>query len=108
MIVKHFQKFFRCPGAPRHDPKVRPNFILLVSFFDLEPNGVQGASRRCPREPQKSPGATQKGSKGGQEEPRRNPGEPKKGPGEPRKKQKGSRGSVGKARWREGRRQLDI
>ena len=60
-IVTHFQKCFMWPGAPKKEPKGQPNFICCVSFFDLGPNGVQGASRRCPREPKRSPGGPKRG-----------------------------------------------
>ena len=56
--------------------------------------------------------AAQKGSRGGKVGPKGVQGKPRgtqKGSmGEPRRTQKGARGNPGRARWREGRRQLDI
>ena len=90
MMVTHFERFFKCPGAPKHDPKVRPNFILLVSFFDLDPNGVQGASRRCPREPKRSPGGPKRGPREAKGDPKGIQGNQKGAQGEPRGTQKGA------------------
>ena len=88
MIVTYFQKLFRCPGAPKKEPKGQPHFIFFASFFVLGPYG--GWSSRCPREPRKAPGG-----------PKRSPREAK---GDP----KGIQGNPKEVRWREGRRQLDI
>ena len=118
MIVTHFQWFFMCPGAPKKDPKGQPNFIFCVSFFDLGPNGVQGGSRRCPREPKRGPGGPKRGpreakgdpkgiqgnQKGAQGELRGTQREPQRRPGYPKR----VLGDLFRARWREGRRQLDI
>ena len=107
MIVTHFQRFFRWPGAPKMDPKRRPNFIFFVSFFVLGPRWVHGAPRRCPRGPKRGPGGPKRNPREAKGDPKGVQGNPKGVQGEPRRTQKGSRGSVGKARWREGRRQLD-
>ena len=114
MIVTHFQEFFMSPGAPKKEPKGQPNFICCVSFFDLGPNGVQGGSRRCPREPKRGPGGPKRGPRGTQKEsrgttkaPRGSPGvlkrKPRRRPGYPKR----VLGDLFRARWREGRRQLD-
>ena len=88
MIVTHFQKFFRWPGADKKEPKGQPDFIFCVSFFDLCPNVVQGGPRRCPRETKRGPGGAKGDPKGVQRRPRRSqkrsrgsPGGPKRGPG---------------------------
>ena len=118
MTVTHFQRFFRCPGAPKKEPKGQPHFIFCVSFFDLGPNGVQGASRRCPREPKRSPGGPKRGPREAKGDPKGVQGNQKGAQGEPRGAQKGAPeaprvpkrvlGDLFRARWRGGRRQLDI
>ena len=90
MIVTHFQRFFRCPGAPKKEPKGQPNFICCVSFFDLGPNGVQGASRRCPREPKRNPGGPKRGPREAKGDPKGIQGNQKGAKGEPRGAQKGA------------------
>ena len=117
MIVTHFQKFFKWPGAPKKEPKGQPDFIFCVSFFDLGPNGVQGGSRRCPREPKRGPGGPKRGpreakgdpkgiqgnQKGAQWEPGVLKREPRRRPGYPKR----VLGDLFRARWRGGCRQLD-
>ena len=95
IIVTHFQKFFRWPGAPKKDPKGRPNVILLVSFFVLGPNGVQGGPRRCPRKPKRGPGGPKRNPRHGKGNPKRVQGDPKGVQGEPRGTEKGSRKAAG-------------
>ena len=90
MIVTHFQKFFMCPGAPKKEPKGQPDFIFCVSFFDLCPNGVQGESRRCPREPKRGPGGPKRGPREAKGDPKRVQGNQKGAQGEPRGTQKGA------------------
>ena len=90
MTVTHFQRFFRCPGAPKKEPKGQPDFIFCVSFFDLGPNGVQGASRRCPREPKRSPGGPKRGPREAKGDPKGVQGNQKGAQGEPRGAQKGA------------------
>ena len=70
MIVTHFQKFFKWPGAPKMEPKGQPDFIFLLSFFVLGPSGVQGGSRRCPREPKRGPGVTKRDPKEAKGDPK--------------------------------------
>ena len=90
MIVTHFQKFFKWPGAPKKEPKGQPNFIFCVSFFDLGPNGVQGGSRRCPREPKRGPGGPKRGPREAKGDPKGIQGNQKGAQGEPRGTQKGA------------------
>ena len=90
MIVTHFQKFFKWPGAPKKEPKGQPNVIFCVSFFDLGPNGVQGASRRCPREPKRNPGGPKRGAREAKGEPKGVQRNQKGAQGEPRRAQKGT------------------
>ena len=96
MIVTHFQRFFRCPGVPKKDPLGQPNFICLLFFFVLGSSGVQGAPRRCPREPKRGPWGWEGGPKKDPGEAKGDPkgiqGNPKGVQGEPRKTQKGGQG----------------
>ena len=98
MIVKHFQRFFRCPGAPKKDPKGRPNFIVFRIFSSWapigskgrprsvqgSPQGVQGEPQRHPREPKRAPGGAQEVPMGAQRMPKGAQGSPKGYPGYPK------------------------
>ena len=90
MIVTHFQRFLKWPGAPKMEPKGQPDFIFLLSFFVLGPSGVQGGSRRCPREPKRGPGGPKRGPREAKGDPKGIQGNQKGAQGESRGTQKGA------------------
>ena len=92
MMVTHFQKLFKWPGAPKKEPKGQSHFMFCVSFFNLCPKGVQGEPRGCPRDPKRDPGGPKRNPREAKGDPKGVQGHPRGSPGTAQGTQKGSWG----------------